>query len=243
LAAIALDPRNAAAYTIDDQRRMALAKNYFAWQGRFVRREIGERVLEIGCGVGNFTGMLLDREAVVAIDKETACIERLQQRYRDQPNLQAFACDASGDKFLRFAGFAPDSCVCLNVLEHIEDDRGLLQRVKTILAPEGVVVVIVPAFPSLYGPIDRNLGHFRRYTLRSLRELAAAAGLRVKKARYMNAFGFFGWWANAHIFRREAQSEAQIAFFDRFIVPLASRAEEIAPPPFGQSFFAVLQKP
>ncbi len=222
---------------------MTLAKNYFGWQARLVRPEIGQRVLEVGCGVGNFTGMLLDRKVVIALDKEHACIERMQQRYRAQPNLQAFACDANSGELLRFAEFAPDSCVCLNVIEHIDDDRVFLQRVKAVLAPGGIVVLIVPAFPTLYGPIDRNLGHFRRYTIGSLRELAAAAGLRVKKAHYMNAFGFFGWWANAHIFRREAQSEGQIVFFDRYIVPLVSRAEAIAAPPFGQSIFAALQKP
>ena len=60
---------------------MTLAKNYFGWQARLVRPEIGQRVLEVGCGVGNFTGMLLDRKVVIALDKEHACIERLQQRY------------------------------------------------------------------------------------------------------------------------------------------------------------------
>lgn len=243
LASIALEPTRETAYTIDDQRRMTLAKNYFAWQGELVTREIGSRVIEIGCGVGNFTGMLLDHDAVIAVDKEPACIERLKRRYPAKLNLHAFRCDAGDNEMLRFGECALDSCVCLNVLEHIEDDDGVLRRMKAILAPGGVIVLMVPAFPSLYGAIDRNLGHLRRYTLRSLRELARAAGLRVKKAHYMNAVGFFGWWANARVFGREAQSEAQIAFFDRCVVPLARRAEALVPPPFGQSIFAVLAKP
>ena len=244
MTAVALNAGHAnAAYTVADQRRMALAKNYLAWQGHLVRREIGPRVLEIGCGVGNFTAMLVDRQLVIALDNEPACIEQFKQRYSAHTNLQAFTCDATGDELLRFSRFAPDSCVCLNALEHMEDDLSLLELMKAVLPPGGAIVLLVPAFPSLYGPIDHNLGHFRRYTLRSIRDLAAAAGLRVKKAHYMNAIGFFGWWANARIFRREAQSEAQIAFFDRFIVPLESRLEAIVPPPFGQSIFAVLRKP
>ena len=47
-------------YNLQDQERMSLAKNYFAWQGRLVRRELGKRILEVGCGLGNFTGMLLE---------------------------------------------------------------------------------------------------------------------------------------------------------------------------------------
>lgn len=243
MSGIALEPAQARTYTLEDQRRMSLATNYFEWQGRLVRREIGQRVLEIGCGVGNFTEMLLDRPAVVAIDKEPACIERLKHRYTGQRNLQAFVCDVESDKFLKFARFSPDLCVCLNVLEHIDGDAALLRRVKTILAPSGLLALIVPAFPALYGPIDRNLGHRRRYTMRSLRDLATATGFHVKRMRYMNAIGFFGWWANARIFVRARQSEAQIELFDKLIVPVASRIEAIAPPPLGQSIFAVLRKP
>ncbi len=79
----------AAVYTIADQQRMSRAKNYFAWQGRIVKREIGQRIIEVGCGLGNFTGMLLDREAIVAVDKEERCIELLRQRYAGRENLQA----------------------------------------------------------------------------------------------------------------------------------------------------------
>jgi SAM-dependent methyltransferase len=244
LASIALNRAGAAAYTIDDQRRMALARNYFAWQGRLVLPEIGQRVLEVGCGVGNFTATLLDREAVFALDKEPACVEALRQRYAAHHNVQAFTCDVADKKTFRaFGRFAPDSCVCLNVLEHIEDDGGLLQSMSDVLAPGGVIVLLVPAFPSLYGPIDRHLGHFRRYTMRSLGETSANIGLSLKKAHYLNAVGFFGWWLNARIFRREVQAESQIEFFDRYIVPLASRVEGGVSPPFGQSIFAVLQKP
>ena len=110
-------------------------------------------------------------------------------------------------------------------------------------ALHGVIVLIVPAFPALYGPIDRNLGHFRRYTRRSINRLASATGLRIRKAHYMNAIGFFGWWANARVFQREAQSERQIAIFERYVVPVMSRIEELARPPFGQSLFVVMEKP
>lgn len=243
LATITLEPAQAAAYTIDDQQRMRRARNYFAWQARLVRREIGRRVIEVGSGLGNFTRMLLDCEAVIALDKERACVELLTQRYPRHPNLHAFACDASDGNFLSFAHFAADSCVCLNVLEHVKDDAGLLRRMASVLVPKGVIVLLLPAFPALYGPIDRNLGHFRRYTMRSLHELAAATGLRVKKAHYMNTLGFFGWWWNSRISRREAQSRKQIQFFDRLLVPLISQIESLAPPPFGQSIFAVLQRP
>ena len=240
---MAMDSQSAA-YTLEDQRRMSHAKNYFAWQGRLVNREIGRRVIEVGCGMGNFTGRLLDRESVIALDREPHCIEQLQQRYPNQPNLRAFTCDAEalGERHAEMAAFGADSCVCLNVLEHIGDDAKALRGIASVLAPGGVIVLLVPAFPALYGTIDKNLGHYRRYMRNSITRLAKALGLRVRKARYMNCVGFFGWWLNSHILKREAQSEKQIATFDS-LVPALSRLEEIAHPPFGQSLFVVLQKP
>lgn len=235
-------------YTLEDQERMARAANYFAWQHRLVIREItrelGGRVIEVGCGIGNFTGLLLDScEAVAAIDREPACIQRLLQRYPDRANLQAFPCDVIEPSFASLQTFRADACVCLNVLEHIQDDREALSRMASVLVPGGIVVLIVPAFPSLLGPIDRMLGHHRRYTRAALSKLAAASGLTVKASHYLNAIGFFGWWTNAHVFKRHAQSAVQIEVFDRYVVPIASRLEDSIHPPFGQSLFAVLRKP
>jgi len=233
----------ASTYTITDQERMARAANYFGWQSRLVAPELGQRVVEVGCGLGNFTGMLLDREAVIALDVEPACIALLRERYPNQPNLHAFVCDPSSDAFVDLARFRPDSCVCLNVLEHVEDDRRALRAMASLLVPGGMIVLLVPAFQALYGPIDRNLGHHRRYSRRSLTELAETAGLDIRKLHYINAIGFFAWWLNAHVFRREAQSPGQIEIFDRCVVPWMSRLESLARPPFGQSLFAVLRKP
>ena len=184
---------------------MTKARNYLAWQGRLVTRELGRRVLEVGCGQGNFTGMLLDRELVVALDIEPACIERLKARYPNRANLHAFVCDAGGPTFSELARFQPDSCVCMNVLEHIEDDAAALRDITSILVPGGVIALLVPAFPALFGPIDRNLGHYRRYYRDSIVRMAHDAGLAIKKLRYMNTIGFFGWWVNARILQRGAQ--------------------------------------
>ncbi len=230
-------------YTLQDQERMAKAQNYFAWQSRLVMPELGRRVIEVGCGIGNFTGTLLDRDLVIALDIDANCTERIKERYPKRRNLHVITCDAGTYAFSALASFHPDSCVCLNVLEHIDDDRAAIAGMASVLMPGGVIVLLLPAFPSLFGPIDKNLGHRRRYTRRSVARLAAASGLHVKKARYMNLCGFFGWWANAHILRRAAQSERQIEFFDRYVVPLLSHLESMAPPPLGQSLLVVLEKP
>lgn len=230
------------AFTLEDQRQMTRAKNYFAWQSRLVVRELGQRVVEVGCGIGNFTGMLLDRELVIALDCEEACVAALRDRFPGHPNLHLLTCEPASRAFRDLARFQPDSVVCVNVLEHIEDDRAALDAMASILVPGGAIVLLVPAFPALYGPIDRNLGHYRRYRRAALANLAEAAGLAIRKLHYVNAAGFFGWWVNAHLLKREAQSDAQIAIFDR-MAPLFAALESALNPPFGQSMLAVLERP
>ena len=238
-----LHPAHSVSYSLQDQEKMARAKRYLDWLRRLITPEIGQRVVEVGCGLGNFTEKLLDREVVVALDIEPDCVARLQQRFSSAKNLHAYVGDPSSDSFGDLARFHPDSCLCVNVLEHIENDEGALRRMASILDPGGVIVLWVPAFQSLYGPIDRNLGHFRRYRRASVASLAAATALRVRKAHYVNFAGFFGWWMNSHALRLEQLSLSQIDIFDRYLVPVFSRLEDILPPPIGQSLFAVLEKP
>src|SRR5271166_3668061 len=103
-------------YTIQDQQLMSQAKNYFAWQCRLVTRELGRRVVEIGCGIGNFTGKILDREAVLALDIEAQCVAQLKSRYPAADNLQVLNCDWAAADFEQRAlplltRFAADSCI------------------------------------------------------------------------------------------------------------------------------------
>ena len=278
----------AAAYNLADQSRMRRARNYFAWQYRLAAPYLGRRVVEIGCGIGNFTAFLVGRE-VTAVDPDPACLRALEGCWGGALGLRTVAA-AAGDGSL--AGILPgadgdcpasalradggpaaatrgpgsgepgsartsgapglgpgrgprqsfDSCVALNVLEHIADDARALAEMASLVRPGGCVILLVPAFPSLYGPTDRNLGHYRRYRPAALAALAAAAGLAVARLEYINRLGCLAWWCNARL-GRDRQSPAQIAVFDR-LAPALERLDRLAAPllPFGLSLFAVLRK-
>ena len=229
-------------YNVRDQDRMKRARRYFEWQFRLAREQLGARVLEIGCGLGNFTEHLADRELVVGIDAEPACIAAHRARFAGRKNLVSLCLDVASPEFAKLREHRPDSVACLNVLEHIRDDGAALAQFASVLPERGRVVLIVPAFESLYGGIDERLGHYRRYSKRSLASVAERAGFRPEALRYMNLAGFFGWWFNARVARRTAQSAAQIAVFDALVVPVLSRLERWMEPPVGQSIFAVLRK-
>jgi SAM-dependent methyltransferase len=231
-----------AQYTLADQLLMQRAERYFAWQAGLVLQQTGRRVIEVGCGTGNFTRYLLDREQVVGLDVVEECVRSLRERLGNPANVEARVLDVQDREFLDLAQTRPDTVVCLNVLEHIRDDRLALEHMEGVLAPGGRAIFLLPAFESLYGPIDKNLGHFRRYSKAGWRALAESTGFRIRVSRYFNFPGFFGWWANARIFKKERQSAAQIEFFDSKVVPVICRVESWMEPPVGQSIFTVLEK-
>jgi SAM-dependent methyltransferase len=229
-------------FTLQDQHRMARAKNYLAWQSRLILPELGSRVVEVGCGAGNFTGYLLNREFVIALDPEPECIDHLRRKYPHQSNLEAVTDDPCSDSFKELARFHPDSCVCTNVLEHIADHGRALEAMARILPSRGTMVLWVPAFQSLFGPMDEQLGHYRRYRQQDIIRLAELAKLKVKKLHYVNSIGFFLWGLSSRLMRQRAVTAQQIGIFDSLVAPWLSRLESVVPPPFGQTLFAVLEK-
>jgi glycosyltransferase involved in cell wall biosynthesis len=163
---------------------------------------LGRRVLEIGAGAGNLSRFLLDRDYVILTDYETEYLHLLRRRFGTYENVQIRHLDLNTFMAGDLAGDAIDSVVCLNVLEHIEDDRRVLKELCRAIEPGGVVVVLVPAHPDLYSDLDKNLGHFRRYTKELLEERFREAGFVVEKSRYFNWVGAIGWYLFGRVLKR-----------------------------------------
>jgi|SRR5688572_3404825 len=229
-------------YTIRDQQHMKAAIRYFHWQYQLAAPHLGRRVLEVGCGIGNTTQLLLDRDLVVGIDVEERCVDERVRRFSRHANVVTRMIDVVDPELLSLAQYRFDTVLCLNVLEHIRDDTTALEHMHGVLEPGGTVILIVPAFEMLFGPIDTKLGHYRRYSRRQIAELADAAGFECAVLHYMNVIGMLGWWFNARLLRKAEQSDAQIRFFDSWIVPILSRTERMVHPICGQNVFAVLRK-
>lgn len=222
---------------------MSRAQNYFAWLHSLVEPHLGRRVLEVGSGLGNFTQLLLDRDLVVGIDSEPDCVASRSRRFAGHTNVVSLQQDVLAPGFLDLGRvYEPDSIACLNVLEHVPDDAAALRSMHAVLPAGGRAVLIVPAFDALYGPTDRNLGHYRRYTKQSFAAIARGAGFAVDRLRYFNVCGFVAWWFNARVLRLGENSAGQIAVFDALIAPIFSKLERLTDPPAGQSLLAVLHK-
>jgi SAM-dependent methyltransferase len=71
-----------------------------------------------------------------------------------------------------------------DVLEHIEDPSAILDEVARLLSPDGLLVVTVPAYRWLWSAEDEALGHFRRYSTKTLSAALIRPQLSVVSARY-----------------------------------------------------------
>jgi SAM-dependent methyltransferase len=227
---------------IRDLEIMSRARNYTEWIFDKYENCIGKRVVEIGAGIGNFTGKFIDKELVIAVDNYKPCIDYIKNRFADNNNIVPFEESIDSPSILNLSRYSPDTIVCINVLEHVEDDIAALDNMFSILTEGGKLILLVPAFQFMYGTIDRLVGHYRRYSKRDIETKLVTAGFYVKSISYMNCIAPFGWFLNNRILKKQEESLSQIIFYDRFVVPWLRKVEQIFIPPFGLSLVVVGEK-
>jgi SAM-dependent methyltransferase len=228
-------------YAADDLETMSEAHRYQAHVFGLVRPHVGSRVLEVGCGIGTMTRQLLDvAQEVVCIEPNLNCATRARAELGAHPRVAIRICHLEECDRDELQQRQFDTVVCVNVLEHIEDDvRALALFRDVVVKTGGKVLIFVPAVQALYGPHDAALGHHRRYSKRTLARAFDGAGLDVVAMQYTNPIGLLGWMYNLYISGNTEHTSGQVRIFDRLVAPWALPLERLAPPPIGLSLFAV----
>jgi SAM-dependent methyltransferase len=219
---------------------MASAARYNAWQYEVIAPYLGQRVLEVGSGIGNISRHLVaaGHELVVLTDTDEWYRGQLRARHGSDPTVVIDSLTLPDDRApLVFAPFRLDTVIALNVVEHIPDDVGALRTMGQMVGHGGRVVVLVPALEWLYGSLDEELQHQRRYSRQALQGAVEAAGLRVEALFWFNFVGIAGWWWNAKVRRTSRIPRNQLLKFDA-LVPLL-RMERFLPLPCAQSLIVV----
>jgi glycosyltransferase involved in cell wall biosynthesis len=194
------------------------APNFNRWMADTIRPYVGRRVLEIGAGMGNLTRQLVPgRKRYVATDIDREHLERLSNRLSHRPNLEIAELNAACPENLAPFQGQMDTVICLNVLEHIEDDLEALRNIRSMLDDGGRAVILVPAGQGLFNSLDAELGHFRRYSEDQLRERMTAAGFDVEIILRFNRASRPGWWFNGTVLKRRTISRLQLRNFDRLV--------------------------
>ncbi len=221
--------------------RMSRLKHYNRWIWESIAPFVGQRVLEVGAGTGNMTRFLYGRDLIVATDVETPYLDILRNTFRRRPGIVIERLDLMADSSLELIRYQFDSVICLNVLEHIEDDVAALRRMRELVQPGGRITIFVPADQSLFGSMDETVGHYRRYDIEDLKQKMVAAGLVVEHAAYQNVVGRLGWWFNAKVLNRKHMPAGQSRLYD-LLVPIFRKLEP-ASPVKGLSLVVVGRRP
>jgi SAM-dependent methyltransferase len=210
---------------------MASAKRFNRWMADTISPWLVGDVLELGAGIGNLSVLLSSRgNAYTATDTDREHLCELRSRIGEHPNIEVAVCDFSDESDAARFRERADTVVCLNVLEHVENDLAGLQNIRACLRPGGRAILLVPQGAQAFGSMDEVLEHKRRYTAGELSRKMNAAGFRVERLVPFNRATWPGWYLNSRILRRRTLSRLQLHLFD-LLVPLLRRIDRHLPWP------------
>ncbi len=195
-------------------------------------------ILEVGCGIGNFTPALARFGRVWAIDIDRDALARTKKQITDGVKV-GFGDIEKGKYFFSKRKF--DTLICLNVLEHIQNDGDAIQNMHTLLHTGGHLILLVPIYQALYGTIDSAIGHYRRYAPTEILRLLTNSGYLIVSSRKLNFLGAIGWWLSGRMLRRSTVSKRRIWLFNR-VAPWVLPVEDLIEPPFGTSILIVAKR-
>jgi len=228
-------------YSGEELDALGEAKNYYGWITDRFAPYLGPRIVEVGAGIGTSTQHLLDKRPdarLLAVEPAENNFPRLARRFADDARVtpvQGYLDDS-------IPTASADAVVAVNVMEHVKDDAGFLRHAARVLAPGGHVLVFVPALPALYGSLDEEFEHYRRYTRPGLVARLREAGLEPVSVRYLNLPGMVAWWLYAKLLRRRTITDRAARFYDRWVVPAVRVVEDRIALPVGNGLIAVARK-
>ncbi|OHA00756.1 MAG: hypothetical protein A3H71_01795 [Candidatus Sungbacteria bacterium RIFCSPLOWO2_02_FULL_48_13b] len=143
------------------------------------------QALDIGAGTGGNLPMLAEFAEIVEASEDSD--EAIALARRRAPAIQI------EKKFFPGGSYEGqyNLVTLFDVLEHISDDGAALLKLESMLAPEGIALLTVPALPFLWTVHDELAHHQRRYTKKSLKKLIAGnTKLKIVRLSYFNSFLF-----------------------------------------------------
>jgi len=228
----------------DSPRRAALSllarrPHLNSWLAGAIKPWVKQHVLEVGAGLGTMTTKLLPAKSYVAGESDPMNLEFLQNRFATHPFVDVRRMDLTEPA--DFADLPPiDTVLCVNVLQHIEDDTDALRNAYEVLEPDGKLIVVVPQGRWLYGSLDKALGHCRRYSRAELEEKLKKAGFDLEEVKSFHRSGTIPWFILSKVLRCRSLGKYRTWVYDK-LVWLWRLCERCLPVP-GLSLIAIGRK-
>ena len=204
---------------------IAKADRFNRWMYDQFKHRLKGEILEIGSGIGNISKLVIQEGHFITLsDYNEEYCESLKKNFSQNKNVrEIISIDLLHIDFEnKYAAYKKkfDSIFLLNVLEHIEDDVMAIKNCSFLLNEEGHLILLAPAYSWLYSSFDKQLGHFRRYSLSSLKELLRKEKFSILSGSYFNLTGMAGWFLFGKILKHKMLSSGEISAFNK-IVPIA----------------------
>jgi len=217
------------------------SKKFNAWMiSQFASELKRKKLWEIGAGTGNISEFFLDFEELLLTEYEPIFLDQLKAKFT-LPHVGIDFADLTKLSTESYRSKQFDDIICINVLEHIENDELALKNISEVMHEQTKFTLLVPAHPFLYGAMDKQAGHFRRYTRKELHFKLEKAGLEVIKTKYFNRISAFGWFLKGRLLKNPRIKSSDMKMIE-FLLPLL-KLEKYLPLPFGQSLIAICQLP
>jgi hypothetical protein len=193
--------------------------------------------LEIGAGIGSFTDRYrrnIKNIFLTEIDKNNLNI--LKKKYQNDTNITILESEVTkiSQKFNTICHF--------NVLEHIKEDKEEIINCLNRINKNGYLVILAPAHNELYGNLDREVGHYRRYKKSFFKDLNLSDG-KIVKLKYMDCMGYILYYMNKLIYKNETYpSSLKIFIWDKIFTPITILLDFLTAYRFGKNVLCVIKK-
>lgn len=192
-------------------------KNYYA---SIIDPYLKGKVLEVGAGIGMTTKVLCqgNYDKWICLEPDPLLLATIEELIynRELPRC----CEAQIGTISDLNENLFNAIIYIDVLEHIKNDQDELKKSFNSLASGGDLIILSPAHQWLYSPFDKKIGHYRRYTKKSLSSIIPN-GFKCVKLIYVDSVGMLASIANKMFLKSGNPSLKQILFWDRFLVPLS----------------------
>ncbi len=235
-------------YDGQDLEALADIPNYQQWIADSFLPRVRGRVLEVGAGIGTMARRYAHAaDEAVLLEPARNLIAKLRENTREIPSarpVDALLSDVVGKRHAGcdFSRGSFDVVILINVLEHVDDDVGMLRTLHDLLRPGGTLVLFVPALAWLYGSLDRLVDHKRRYSFDSLGAVVRGAGFEVETHRYFDVLGILPWFVAGRVLRQRSFNADAARLYDRLAVPVGAFLEGIVEPPVGKNLLSIGRK-
>jgi len=222
------------------------ADDFNRWMFETIKPFCDGDILEIGSGIGNISKFFFESNIPIhCSDYNLNYCEQLKASFSSQPLCRSILnIDLVHPNFdtiykNKLGNF--QTVFALNVIEHIKDDDLAISNCKKLLKPDGHLIILVPAFQSLYNHFDKSLGHHRRYKTSTAKMLFQQSEFTVFHQQYFNAFGLLGWFWSGAVRKRKYIPLWQMKFFN-LVLPLTKFLDVLLFKKVGLSVITVGKK-